>query len=269
MKKPLRTPCMAVIVLLAVIISGYAFQGNAADTTSQEAPSWYYHSIVDVKFVKDHTGMPMPDHVMLIDARPYKPKYVKGHIPGAVNIPDNEFDKHIDLLPADKSALLIYYCEGIECKLSHKSAQKAEKLGYTNVKVFAKGYPEWKKAFGASTTLTVKAGEVEGSMDIAMFEDLLANSPEAMMIIDVRDKDEFDKGAFTGSVHIPVDDLENKIKDLPTDKLIVYVCSTGARSGEGYYMTKDVRPSLKDVYYLEAGCSFNENGSYKIKKTEG
>jgi rhodanese-related sulfurtransferase len=80
---------------------------------------------------------------MLIDARPYKPKYIKGHIPMAVSIPDSQFDKMTDRLPADKDALLIFYCGGLKCKLSHKSAMKAEKLGYTNVKVFAEGYPAW------------------------------------------------------------------------------------------------------------------------------
>jgi rhodanese-related sulfurtransferase len=85
----------------------------------------------------------MAEGVMLIDARPYKPKYIKGHIPMAVSIPDSQFDKMTDRLPADKNSLLIYYCGGLKCKLSHKSAMKAEKLGYTNVKVFAEGYPAW------------------------------------------------------------------------------------------------------------------------------
>ena len=61
----------------------------------------------------------------------------------AVSIPDSQFDKMTDKLPADKDALLIFYCGGLKCKLSHKSATKAEKLGYTNVKVFAEGYPKW------------------------------------------------------------------------------------------------------------------------------
>ena len=100
-----------------------------------------FHAIVDMDFVKQHVSIPMSEDVMLIDARPYKPKYIKGHIPMAVSIPDSQFDKMTDKLPANKDALLIYYCGGTHCKLSHKSAMKAEKLGYTNVKVYAEGYP--------------------------------------------------------------------------------------------------------------------------------
>ena len=32
--------------------------------------------------------------------------------------------------------------------MSHKAAWKAEKLGYTNVKVYAAGYPDWIKQKG-------------------------------------------------------------------------------------------------------------------------
>ena len=62
--------------------------------------------------------------------------------------------------------------------------------------------------------------------------------------------------------------LEKKVKALPADKPIVFVCSTGARSGESFYMLQDLRPELKKVYYLEAGCTINKDGSYDIKETE-
>ncbi|MFZ5997618.1 MAG: rhodanese-like domain-containing protein [Nitrospirota bacterium] len=48
---------------------------------------------------------------LLIDTRP-APKFGEGHIPGAINIYDVEFDKHSDKLPRDKDFLIIYYCAG-------------------------------------------------------------------------------------------------------------------------------------------------------------
>jgi len=50
--------------------------------------------------------------MVLIDSRPKRTKFDKGHIPGAINIPDTSFDKEKDKLPADKSKLLVFYCEG-------------------------------------------------------------------------------------------------------------------------------------------------------------
>lgn len=66
---------------------------------------------------------------------------------------------------------------------------------------------------------------------------------------------------------MPVDEVEKKVQSLPTDKPIVFVCATGARSGEAYYMVQDMRPELKKVYYLDAECTYEKDGSYTIKKT--
>jgi len=217
-----------------------------------------------------------PDMV-LIDSRPKRTKYEKGHIPTAVSIPESQFDKMADQLPADKSTLLVFYCGGLKCRLSHKSAQKAIDLGYTNVKVFAEGYPVWVAAYGRgeatvaaaakpAATTQLKAGKEEGSVDTATFIDIVKNNPGSIMLIDVRDADEFKAGSFRSAVNIPVDQLEDKIKTLPTDKPVVFVCGTGARSGESYYMVQDVRPQLKNVYYLEGQLTFTKDGSFEIKE---
>ncbi|MCG8616088.1 MAG: rhodanese-like domain-containing protein [Desulfobacterales bacterium] len=354
-------------LILGLITGLFVLSGMFSAAQAKEA--WMFDDIVDVNFVISKITVPMADDVMIIDARPYKTKYVKGFIPGAVSIPFSEFDKKTEMLPKNKDALLIYYCGGVKCKLSHKSAKKAEALGYTNVKVFAKGYPEykkqpgaypaitaeqvaaqiagnetlivdarpketkfdkghiptsisipyskfdalkgklpralstpiifycgglkcklshksaakaiamgyknvsvfttgypaWKKQFGGDAAVAVKAGEIEGSIDLDRFKKILAKTPDAITLIDVRDKDEFDKGHFSSALHIPVEELEPKIKDLPSGKPVVFVCSTGARSGEGYYMVKDVRPAL-EVYYVEATIDFKKDGSYTLKK---
>lgn len=85
------------------------------EMATQEAPakSWKrFHDIVDAEFVKAQIQYPMPDDVMLIDSRPFKPKYYKGHIPMAVNIPFSKMDTMMDQLPENKEALLVFYCEG-------------------------------------------------------------------------------------------------------------------------------------------------------------
>ena len=203
--------------------------------------------------------------MVVVDSRPKRTKYDKGHLPGAISIPDTQFDKFKDQLPEDKSKLLVFYCGGLKCKLSHKSAAKAIAMGYTNVKVFATGYPSWVAYVGKEGAgATVKAGKEEGSIDIAAFQQIVSDNPESIYLVDVRDADEFAKGSFTSAVNIPVETLEAKVKTLPTDRPIVFVCSTGARSGESFYMLQDLRPELKKVYYLEAEVTFKKDGSYTI-----
>ena len=211
--------------------------------------------------------------MVLIDSRPKRKKYDKGHIPGAISIPDSQFTKMTDQLPQDKSQMLVFYCGGFHCRLSHKSAKKAIDLGYANVKVFAAGYPAWKTAYTTSeagsakaAATSVKAGEEEGSIDTATFVKFVNENPQSIMLIDVRDADEFSAGSFKTAVNIPVDALEEKIKTLPTDKPVVFVCGTGARSGESFYMVQDVRPEMKNVYYLEGYLTFKKDGSFEITK---
>ena len=140
-------------------------------------------------------------------------------------------------------------------------------LGYTDVKVFADGYPAWVKAFGAApAAVAVKAGAAEGSIEIATFEKIIKEDPDSILLIDVRDADEYAAGSFKTAVNIPTDELEEKIATLPADKPIVFVCNTGARSGEAFYMVQDLRPELKEVYYLEAETIYSKDGSVKIKK---
>ena len=160
--------------------------------------------------------------------------------------------------------------------MSHKSARKAVQLGYQNVSVFAAGYPAWTAAYGKGASVSLaaakpaapsalKAGKEEGSIDTETFIDIVNNNPESIMLIDVRDADEFKAGSFKTAVNIPVDILEEKIPTLPADRPIVFVCGTGARSGESYYMVQDVRPELKNVYYLEGTLTFKEDGTFEIK----
>ncbi len=105
---------LAVAIPLTVFMGlGCATTQKAAAPVKAEAQTdWKFHDIVDVDFVKQYAKVPQPEGVMIIDSRPYKPKYVKGYIPTAVNIPDSQFDKMVAKLPKDKNAVLIFYCEG-------------------------------------------------------------------------------------------------------------------------------------------------------------
>ena len=50
--------------------------------------------------------------IVIVDSRPKRPKYDKGHIPTAISIPDSQFAKFKHLLPEDKSRQLVFYCGG-------------------------------------------------------------------------------------------------------------------------------------------------------------
>lgn len=212
----------------------------------------------------------------LIDARPKARKYDVGHIPGAINLPDSQFDKlAAEMLPADKAAALFFYCDGLACKLSNDSAAKAIKLGYTNVKVVPEGYPAWAKAYGdgpsasAATTTAPKApvmeaGKESGTITVASFERIYRQAPDTVHLIDVRDPQEFVTGSFKGAINMPVNALEKNIDKLPTDKPIIFFCGAGGRSGEAHDMVKLYKSELKTVF-LDAEIKWLKDGTYTIK----
>jgi rhodanese-related sulfurtransferase len=204
--------------------------------------------------------------MVLIDSRPKARQYDKGHIPGAISIPDSDFDKMTDKLPADKATPLYFYCGGLQCKLSSNSAEKAVKLGYSNVKVVPEGYPAWEKAYGSAAPTpapAIEQGKEAGTITVASFERILKEAPDSLYLVDVRDPPEFAAATFKGAVNIPINTLEKKIESLPADKSIVFFCGTGGRSGEAYDMSKLIKPSLK-VYFLDADLTFKKDGSYTL-----
>lgn len=85
---------------------------------------------------------------VLLDARS-PDEYKEGHIPGAINFYAEDMDKFAPLvmpqLP-NKAQEIITYCHGSSCDLSLHLAKSLIEQGYTNVKVFFGGWPEWKKS---------------------------------------------------------------------------------------------------------------------------
>lgn len=178
-----------------------------------QAKEGWYANLVDFDYMKSQAEIPPKEGVTIIDARPAARKYDVGHIPGAINIPDSQFDKMTDKLPADKKALLIFYCEGPECMLSHKSAFKAEKLGYSNIKVYPYGFPEWK---AKGMHVAVSAAFVKKQID----------EKTNAVLIDARPARVFGKGSIPGAINIPETQFDKEAGKLPADKAtpLIFFC---------------------------------------------
>lgn len=99
------------VLVMAMAVGCSTATGTAKAETAKEA-AWQFHDITGIDLVKQYARVPQPEGAMIIDSRPYKPKYIKGHIPTAVSMPYSQFDKQIDKLPKDKNDLLIFYCGG-------------------------------------------------------------------------------------------------------------------------------------------------------------
>ena len=92
-------------------------------------------------------------------------------------------------------------------------------------------------------------------------------APETLLLVDVRDPDEFKTGSMKGAINIPINDLEKKMDSLPADKTVVFFCGTAGRAGEAYDMLKMFKSDMK-AYFLNAEIDFKGDGTYTMKELE-
>ena len=92
--------------------------------------------------------------------------------------------------------------------------------------------------------------------DAAEIQRLLREEPGKTLVIDVRTVEEWNMGHIPGSVRIGMQDVPNRLADIPKEKKIILVCASGARSGaaadylarRGYPWVKNYAPGLMDWY---------------------
>lgn len=58
------------------------------------------------------------------------------------------------------------------------------------------------------------------------------SNKEDISIIDVRTNEEVQKGIIPGANHIPLEELPDRINEVPKDKEHIMVCRSGNRSGK-------------------------------------
>ncbi|MEP7183772.1 MAG: rhodanese-like domain-containing protein [Betaproteobacteria bacterium] len=141
----------------------------------------------------------------LIDSRPL-PRVQEGTIPTAINLPYPAWDKFVDRLPKDKARRTIFFCQGVTCMMSPNSLAKAEALGYTNVRVYREGYPEWQE-------------RNVGVIAAPFLKDAWIDKKMPHVLVDARPASTAAEGAIPGAVSIPPSAVHAAVAKLPDRKL--------------------------------------------------
>lgn len=71
-----------------------------------------------------------------------------------------------------------------------------------------------------------------------------------IQIVDVRNPDEWDAGHIEGADHVPMDQVRSRQDEIATDRTVVAVCRSGARSGD---VAAALRRAGYDAENLEGG----------------
>ena len=120
--------------LIPILLSALMFTGCAG--TSNNQTNTYRQITMDeaVTMMAQETG-----YIILDVRRP--DEYAAGHIPNAINVPNESIGtSEISELP-DKNQLIMVYCRS--GRRSKEASEKLVKLGYTNIVEFG-GILDWK-----------------------------------------------------------------------------------------------------------------------------
>ena len=91
-----------------------------------------------------------------------------------------------------------------------------------------------------------------------------ARYQQGAFFLDVRSQDEWDQFHIKGSTLIPLDELPDRLSELPKDKDIVVVCRSGHRSQSGTAILQ--KAGFTQVYFLSGGLLAWQEANYPIEK---
>ncbi|NTV48692.1 MAG: sulfurtransferase [Geobacteraceae bacterium] len=232
-------------------------------------PAWSEknYGLLSAQFLKESWIDKDIPHVLL-DVRSEK-DVAKGFIKGAVAFPAKNSEKLIKALEIKKGAPVMVYDQngGHDAKLVASALVKA---GFKRVVVLNAGFDAWQtlKYDVSSGKLAAKATYTPkprpGEIDLAEFEKYAANLPANVMIIDVRNQDEGKAGMLKTAKLIPAEEFKERLAELPKDKLLITLCSTGVRAEMAYHALKEL--GYTNVKFVNAKTDFAKDGSYKTTK---
>jgi glyoxylase-like metal-dependent hydrolase (beta-lactamase superfamily II)/rhodanese-related sulfurtransferase len=152
-----------------------------------------------------------PEGVSVLDVRVAR-EFVGGHVPGAFNVSLS------GSMFATKAAFVLTADEPVAIYASTLEDAEEAARGLRSVGLFElRGHLPH-----AETNEKLDAIEIEA------LDEVLANGD--VEVLDVREKSERDEGYIEGTRHIPYRIVRKCLDDLPEDKPIVTICSSGARA---------------------------------------
>ena len=155
---------------------------------------------------------PLPGDAVLIDPRPPH-VFAAGHRHGALNVVGNDsFAVRIGAVVPFGAPLVVLSSDGDQ--IESLRAQLAT-VGYDDVRGVADPVPDSDE--DPSRTHVVDARTAKRLAD------------EGAHLIDVREASEFALGHAPGAIHVPYEELEHRVDELPRGDIVVY-CASGVRS---------------------------------------
>jgi hydroxyacylglutathione hydrolase len=179
---------------------------------------------------------------VLIDGRDQR-EFDSAHVPGSINVSMNQSGVGTRAAwVVDPESEIIVAAEGDE--EARKMARMLEAVGFRNIRGYlAGGLNAWRAAkLGVETTPAI---------DVPTLAERLKN--EEVVLLDVREDDEWEAGHVEGSIYAPYRTLRNGISEelRNAGKPLAVACSGGIRSSLAASLLK--RAGIEDVEHVADG----------------
>jgi rhodanese-related sulfurtransferase len=186
---------------------------------------------------------------ILIDLRPASRDTVN-RIPGSVSIPYNIFEKRLQTIP--RKAPVVVYSDNIQQTLTALSLLHDK--GFPTPSMVNGNFQGWlkrKKTVTSGPVVTEikwqrKRGEHE--VPVETFTQTVMHN-NGVLIVDVRTPEETRAGRIRGAVRLPLNELFERMNELPKKKKIYLYSATGARAEMAARL---LRENGYRVWYLDA-----------------
>jgi rhodanese-related sulfurtransferase len=166
------------------------------------------------------------EDIVIVDVQS-REGYLEKHIPKAISIPIEQISEQYKNLPKDKEIIVTSIGEAIDkCGICTQAARSLISLGFKNVKDLKEGILGWEaKGYPVVAGEEVTFKNIDADKLKKMIDDR-----KNILIIDIRDKEEYDQEHIQGAVFMPFEGFLQKKDELPRDKEIIIYDKLGYRS---------------------------------------
>jgi len=99
-------------------------------------------------------------------------------------------------------------------------------------------------------------GEPYYRVDSWEAQSIIDSDPDNTVVVDVRRDDEWVTGHVAGAIHIPIDNLADRIDEVPQDKKVLFICAAGVRSGLACEVAASMGYDIENLYNIEDGTPY-------------
>jgi hydroxyacylglutathione hydrolase len=191
---------------------------------------------------------------LAVDLRSYA-DYAAGHVPGAFSIPaGSSFGTWLGwVVPHDRPLVLVLRSPDDW----DDSIRQALRIGHEQIRGYLDGIAGWQDR--GLPLETSRGGNVH---DLRRM--LSGGAEQAPLVLDVRQRDEFEQSYVPGAVHLMAGDLPDRLAELPRNRPIATICTAGYRSAVAAGLL--IRAGFSDVTWISGGVPTWRAAGYPIER---